>query len=669
MSEFREVSRIWRAFIVLAALALSLVVTAPGYALPTVQLNPTAGVAIAAMQARYLPDPAARLDPQGALSAVRGGDGMPFTGPSLSADAPLLGHWIVVDLVNAASVPGAWLIVTDATFRPELSMWLIRTNGVLEPLLETDIDAAFAARPVQSRLLTSAAFDLAVDERVSLIIRHTAGGPGALALSAEPSAHLASMLAADYLGTGAFYGACAVGLIGFLAFSLSIGARTGAAYVGLLTLALLLVAQIDGVAFQFLWPEFPHWNGLSALPILLLLSGFGFFVAARVAGSRPRFVRTCILAAALCFCALVAIPVVPVTQLAAVAVLALVVMIGAQAIAISGLLTTGERLPRFAVAGAVTSAVLLALVAGTGFLGVGPALLTDSPQRLVYLISAVTVMALVPWSARALRRAHDAVLQRELEASRREAVRNRELFEMEKRYARARDLAAARRRDLATVSHDIKQPLASLRLSLASLLRGRDQGGAEISEAFDYLEDLVNSYVRPASDPDTAEPDTLEQPAAEDPEQESDAVPISLITATIDRMFQAEASAKGLTLACQADEGEFRAPVLPVMRLISNLVSNAIKHTEVGSVSISGHGEADQTVFVVSDTGPGLSEEQIRQFRTAGVKGERSDGTGWGLAIVDDLAADVGAEIDYRSNPGDGLTVSVAIQARIGSDE
>jgi CheY-like chemotaxis protein len=130
-----------------------------------------------------------------------------------------------------------------------------------------------------------------------------------------------------------------------------------------------------------------------------------------------------------------------------------------------------------------------------------------------------------------------------------------------------------------------------------------------------------------------------------------------------------QARGKGLTLGVSIEGGiprRVRGDPDRLGQILINLVGNAIKFTEHGSVSIDvglvddrrpGHGLR----FAVIDTGPGIAgEDQARLFQRfaqapAGV-GRRSGGTGLGLAICKQICEMMGGEIGLESKPGAGST-------------
>jgi signal transduction histidine kinase len=103
-----------------------------------------------------------------------------------------------------------------------------------------------------------------------------------------------------------------------------------------------------------------------------------------------------------------------------------------------------------------------------------------------------------------------------------------------------------------------------------------------------------------------------------------------------------------------SDEYRFR-------QILTNLVSNAFKFTEVGSIEIGFYpNQADQLVFYVKDSGIGISEEEHRILFSHFTKVEKPlklfRGVGLGLAICKQLTELLGGKIWLESEPGKGST-------------
>ena len=111
---------------------------------------------------------------------------------------------------------------------------------------------------------------------------------------------------------------------------------------------------------------------------------------------------------------------------------------------------------------------------------------------------------------------------------------------------------------------------------------------------------------------------------------------------------------------------EVDVPPLVLMRITSNLVSNAVKYTRSGGVVFGIRRRQGQPVLTVCDTGPGMSEENIEAFRAEGVKGDQSEGHGLGLAVCYRLALEHGLSLGLTSRPGAGTTAELTLPVSIG---
>ncbi|MEH6677220.1 ATP-binding protein [Phenylobacterium sp.] len=101
-------------------------------------------------------------------------------------------------------------------------------------------------------------------------------------------------------------------------------------------------------------------------------------------------------------------------------------------------------------------------------------------------------------------------------------------------------------------------------------------------------------------------------------------------------------------------------------QVISNLISNSLKFTETGSISVRIGGDATNLTCEVADTGIGIpldhQETIFDKFVQADASNtRRSGGTGLGLAICRDLVALMGGKIGFTSQPGLGTTFTLTL--------
>ncbi len=117
------------------------------------------------------------------------------------------------------------------------------------------------------------------------------------------------------------------------------------------------------------------------------------------------------------------------------------------------------------------------------------------------------------------------------------------------------------------------------------------------------------------------------------------------------------AQEKGLALSAEGDGGAVWADPKLLRRILTNLLSNAIKFTSRGFVKIQTRQRADQTEISVTDSGPGLTEEQCGEvFEKYRQVDEGAEGYGLGLFISRQLARAHGGDLVARSTPGQGST-------------
>ncbi|QET01561.1 MULTISPECIES: hybrid sensor histidine kinase/response regulator [Cupriavidus] len=148
---------------------------------------------------------------------------------------------------------------------------------------------------------------------------------------------------------------------------------------------------------------------------------------------------------------------------------------------------------------------------------------------------------------------------------------------------------------------------------------------------------------------------------------EQEAVGLEGLFDDLVRMFRPLAAARGLAFHYRVS-GTLPAHVhgdsKRLRQIVINLVSNAIKFTEQGAVTLSVRHQRELATISVEDTGPGISaEDQARIFDPfeRGTPHDDREGIGLGLAIVRLLADLMGGEIRVRSAPGEGSEFSVRL--------
>lgn len=232
---------------------------------------------------------------------------------------------------------------------------------------------------------------------------------------------------------------------------------------------------------------------------------------------------------------------------------------------------------------------------------------------------------------------------------------------------KARDSAQAqleaRTNLLAVVSHEIRTPLSGILGVIDQLKREpspaeRERALAVVEDSSEVLLDTLDAILQQARiDGDTA---NLERTRF---------LPIS-IALRVAELFRPLARRKGLRIEV-AGPSETYALGDPtrLQQVIANFVSNAVKFTQSGIVSVSVTepvDDANEWMFTISDTGSGMDESRLAGiFDPFGASNAdslgRSVGAGLGLSITRDLVEVMGGRIQVESEPGRGSTFAVSI--------
>jgi two-component system, OmpR family, sensor histidine kinase BaeS len=130
--------------------------------------------------------------------------------------------------------------------------------------------------------------------------------------------------------------------------------------------------------------------------------------------------------------------------------------------------------------------------------------------------------------------------------------------------------------------------------------------------------------------------------------------------------FQSQAESAGFTLsaATSADLPMVDADPARINSVVTNLLSNAVRHTPAGgSIRIAVAPAGDSVALSVTDTGEGITPDLLPHVFERFVKGPSSSGSGLGLAIARDIVTAHGGTIVLESKAGAGTTVRMTLPA------
>jgi signal transduction histidine kinase len=225
---------------------------------------------------------------------------------------------------------------------------------------------------------------------------------------------------------------------------------------------------------------------------------------------------------------------------------------------------------------------------------------------------------------------------------------------------RARDAAeaasASKSQLLAAAAHDLRQPLQSLMLSL-DLLARRVQDPvdrkrvAQALHAAGGIDRALDRFVA-FSHLESGQVEPQHTIFALDP-----------LLAGLDETFRPLAEAAGLALRVEPANATIRSDPALLEEILQNIIGNAIKYTESGSVVISCERRDRSLSIEVRDTGIGMPSDQIEAAFQEFLRLDsgRGTGLGLGLSIVRRLSDLLGHPVTVRSQPGEGTCVAVEV--------
>jgi signal transduction histidine kinase len=300
-------------------------------------------------------------------------------------------------------------------------------------------------------------------------------------------------------------------------------------------------------------------------------------------------------------------------------------------------------------------------------------------QRAGFRVALAAVLLVAVGTGYALRmrgvRARQTELQRLVDERTRSLVAEIQKAEELRRRAEGalREAAEANRaksRFLANMSHELRTPLNAI-LGYAELLGEEKEVAAsptaledvgKIRAAGGHLLQLIGDLL----DLSKIEAGRMEVVA----EPFEVAAVVEEVVRTVRQLV--EANRNRLLVAVDPAAGKMTSDALRLKQVLFNLLSNAGKFTEDGTVEIGAHREVrrgvEVVVFRVADTGIGMGAAQLERVFTPFVQGDASltrrfGGTGLGLALSQHLARVMGGSISVTSAEGRGTTFVVELPA------
>jgi PAS domain S-box-containing protein len=233
----------------------------------------------------------------------------------------------------------------------------------------------------------------------------------------------------------------------------------------------------------------------------------------------------------------------------------------------------------------------------------------------------------------------------------------------------AENAAQAKSEFLANMSHEIRTPMNGV-LGFAELLL---QGELDPQQQR-YAEMIVQS----GRSMMMMLNDVLDLSKIESGQLSIDEAPVDLdaTLAECAALHRQAAEKKGLSLAFDGDPDAaglwLLTDGLRLRQIVLNLLGNAVKFTEAGTIRLSWRREGKEVRITIADSGIGISAGRLETIFQPFVQGEsdiarRFGGTGLGLSISRQLASLLGGRIEVESTPGEGSRFTLLLPARIAA--
>ncbi len=317
---------------------------------------------------------------------------------------------------------------------------------------------------------------------------------------------------------------------------------------------------------------------------------------------------------------------------------------------ITAMFNLKQKTPPLAAQLAVMTIILAILAAAGIILAAGPQA-TNVPVIVIVAVLAVIAASLLSYAISRAHTAHLTTTITSLMTACDDAIFTSQL----------------KSQILATVSHDLRTPLSSILSYAEIMLQGMngpvtDQQKETLNRLANNAEQLL-AFVNKLLDSAQIDAGKVNLEIA--------AFPPSELLFSIDTMVNGQASRKGLSLITEIDEGvpeEVVGDLARMEQIVSNLVGNAVKFTEEGTVKVRVYcPDDDHWAVDVSDTGPGISKEAQENIFDAFWQLDgpdnrtRDKGSGLGLYIVKQMTNLMNGEVSLVSEVGQGSTFTVTV--------
>jgi signal transduction histidine kinase len=630
---------------------------------PLVLTGP-AGIEALSPHFEYITDPDWQLT-AGDFVDPSGIDLRPLPGPLPDFGYTSAKIWLRLPVVNATTRVNDWRFFVHIAFTQQIAIYRVGADGAVTTLLDLKEDSPFDARPISYPQVV-VPFDLAPGEAATLVVSYYSLGASRHSMSVETADSFAETARVSAAKNYAFYGMMLVMIALATVALVTLREPVFAAYAAYWSSAFLYIAHADGMAFQYLWPDLPQFNTMAASVAGSGVMVFGgLFAMTFLQTRRYHPVMHRVLLALVVAVVVLDIVLWTTDPKLLNRLLVYMILVSVLAFVTAGLVAARTRFRevRFYVLAWGASMIPAVLFTARFAFGIQPTFITTYDAMRLALVVDALMMGLAIFDR--YNHLRQSAMEETLAHAQRNLALGQRLALLEERYAQVTTLARQREESVKDTVHDLRQPMHALRLSLRQMFsaqadKATDAG--QIESALGYMERLVAE--RLADSPDNGGAATGKRGVgSSDNERGGSAEPgLHSVLRGIADMFASEATEKGLKLKLVLAAPDGQVATYPLMRVVANLVSNAIKYTREGRIVIGLRRHGSGHRVEVHDTGPGLSGAAFEQALVRNQRLERdlsaADGSGLGLAVAKEIVEANG----WRLTSCDGRRTGASIR-------
>lgn len=585
-------------------------------------------------------------------------------------------HWIGFALKNETDTPVSLLLSTNVPWMRVSEFYLLRGDCQVELLLNRKETTPYRSADFLGQAPTGRQFQLVSGEVATIIVRYGSYGLSLLPLSIETSETFAEVAALKSVKRSIYYTFTLAMLVFFVGFNLALTGSKMGMLIATFIAGVALLAQLDGLLFPILWPNSPIWNGDASFYMLTAMSFLSFLAIAGLTEESgwKRLSKAIYGVAAIVIVPVLLVPFFDIPTLTlgalaggslAIASMAFATVMWARGAGIKRVIAIVAGV----LAGFIMFAMVWAMIVGQG----GVNLAGHDMAKAVYFLVSISLMIAFTTRTRGMSSDLRDALQQQLTSARREVETSKALLEAEREFVGARELAEQRRAQLAEASHDLRQPIAALRLYVDRM--PREIGGIgkpSLERALEFVENILVQNLEKtdhSNEKNLASSDSTNTSKIDVGDKDSDleTFPAQLILDTCHAMFVDQAKHKNLELRVVGSSLQLMSAATPVLRVVCNLVSNAVKFTQQGKIVVGVVRRGEFVEFVIADTGPGIEETERDRLFKPYEKTIDSAGHGLGLAIAKQLCDANNLDMKMTTKFGAGTCFRVSVPRSFSS--